>query len=110
MTKLSKAQKEQLIAIAMGVVGVIAPFNFPLILSIRSVAPALALGNAGHQAHGLAEGQAARGRRPLHALKALEQLRQLLAVNLDPAAAQKLQPIGTGQQRADFGGAQPLIA
>jgi benzaldehyde dehydrogenase (NAD) len=29
-----------------GVVAVIAPFNFPLILSIRSVAPALALGNA----------------------------------------------------------------
>ena len=29
-----------------GVVSVIAPFNFPLILSIRSVAPALALGNA----------------------------------------------------------------
>src|SRR6266511_1365407 len=29
-----------------GVVGVIAPFNFPVILSIRSVAPALALGNA----------------------------------------------------------------
>jgi benzaldehyde dehydrogenase (NAD) len=29
-----------------GVVGVIAPFNFPLILSMRSVAPALALGNA----------------------------------------------------------------
>ncbi|MCW2944712.1 MAG: aldehyde dehydrogenase [Actinoallomurus sp.] len=29
-----------------GVVGVISPFNFPLILSIRSVAPALALGNA----------------------------------------------------------------
>ncbi len=28
-----------------GVVGVIAPFNFPLILSIRAVAPALALGN-----------------------------------------------------------------
>lgn len=28
-----------------GVVSVIAPFNFPLILSIRSVAPALALGN-----------------------------------------------------------------
>ena len=25
---------------------VIAPFNFPLILAIRSVAPALALGNA----------------------------------------------------------------
>ncbi len=32
--------------IPAGVVGVIAPFNFPLILSIRSVAPALALGNA----------------------------------------------------------------
>lgn len=30
----------------IGVVGVIAPFNFPLILAIRSVAPALALGNA----------------------------------------------------------------
>ncbi|MGO2110233.1 MAG: aldehyde dehydrogenase family protein [Pseudoclavibacter sp.] len=30
----------------IGVVGVIAPFNFPLILSIRAVAPALALGNA----------------------------------------------------------------
>lgn len=29
-----------------GVVGVISPFNFPLILGIRSVAPALALGNA----------------------------------------------------------------
>jgi benzaldehyde dehydrogenase (NAD) len=29
-----------------GVVTVISPFNFPLILSIRSVAPALALGNA----------------------------------------------------------------
>lgn len=30
----------------VGVVSVIAPFNFPIILSIRSVAPALALGNA----------------------------------------------------------------
>jgi benzaldehyde dehydrogenase (NAD) len=29
-----------------GVVGVISPFNFPLILAIRSVAPALALGNS----------------------------------------------------------------
>src|SRR5215211_6027525 len=29
-----------------GVVGVIAPFNFPLILGMRSVAPALAVGNA----------------------------------------------------------------
>lgn len=31
---------------AVGVVGVISPFNFPLILSIRSIAPALAAGNA----------------------------------------------------------------
>jgi len=30
----------------LGVVGVISPFNFPAILSMRSVAPALALGNA----------------------------------------------------------------
>ncbi|NDK23989.1 aldehyde dehydrogenase family protein [Streptomyces sp. TR1341] len=29
-----------------GVVGVIAPFNFPLVLAVRAVAPALALGNA----------------------------------------------------------------
>lgn len=29
-----------------GVIGVISPFNFPLLLSMRSVAPALALGNA----------------------------------------------------------------
>ena len=29
-----------------GVVGVISPFNFPLILSIRAVSPALATGNA----------------------------------------------------------------
>lgn len=28
-----------------GVVGVISPFNFPLVLSVRSIAPALALGN-----------------------------------------------------------------
>jgi len=29
-----------------GVVGVISPFNFPLVLSIRAIAPALAVGNA----------------------------------------------------------------
>ncbi|WP_322982177.1 aldehyde dehydrogenase family protein, partial [Pseudomonas sp. C11] len=29
-----------------GVVGVISPFNFPMVLSLRSVAPALAAGNA----------------------------------------------------------------
>jgi benzaldehyde dehydrogenase (NAD) len=32
--------------VPLGVVGVISPFNFPLILSMRSVAPALASGNA----------------------------------------------------------------
>ncbi len=32
--------------IPVGVVGVITPWNFPLLLAIRSVAPALALGNA----------------------------------------------------------------
>jgi benzaldehyde dehydrogenase (NAD) len=31
---------------ALGVVGVISPFNFPLYLALRAVAPALALGNA----------------------------------------------------------------
>ncbi|WP_408330383.1 benzaldehyde dehydrogenase [Paraburkholderia agricolaris] len=32
--------------IPIGVVGVIAPWNFPLLLAIRSIAPALALGNS----------------------------------------------------------------
>lgn len=32
--------------VPVGVVGVISPFNFPAILSMRSIAPALALGNA----------------------------------------------------------------
>jgi benzaldehyde dehydrogenase (NAD) len=32
--------------VPVGVVGVISPWNFPLILALRSVAPALALGNA----------------------------------------------------------------
>jgi benzaldehyde dehydrogenase (NAD) len=32
--------------IPLGVVGVISPFNFPLVLSMRAVAPALAAGNA----------------------------------------------------------------
>lgn len=32
--------------VPLGVVGVIAPFNFPLILAIRAVVPALAMGNA----------------------------------------------------------------
>ncbi|MEV0185946.1 benzaldehyde dehydrogenase [Streptomyces sp. NPDC050625] len=32
--------------VPLGVVGVISPWNFPLILSVRAIAPALALGNA----------------------------------------------------------------
>jgi benzaldehyde dehydrogenase (NAD) len=32
--------------VPLGVIGVISPFNFPLLLSMRSVAPALAAGNA----------------------------------------------------------------
>jgi benzaldehyde dehydrogenase (NAD) len=32
--------------VPLGVIGVISPFNFPLILSVRSVAPALAAGNS----------------------------------------------------------------
>lgn len=39
--KLSIARR-----IPLGVVGVISPFNFPLYLALRAVAPALALGNA----------------------------------------------------------------
>jgi benzaldehyde dehydrogenase (NAD) len=41
MPRLSMARR-----VPVGVVGVIAPFNVPTILSIRAVAPALALGNA----------------------------------------------------------------
>ena len=40
-TRISMARR-----IPHGVVGVISPFNFPLILAIRAVAPALAVGNA----------------------------------------------------------------
>ncbi len=39
--------KENLIYhVPVGVIGVISPFNFPLVLSMRSVAPAIATGNA----------------------------------------------------------------
>jgi benzaldehyde dehydrogenase (NAD) len=37
---------EELVRVAHGVVGVISPFNFPLILSMRAIAAALATGNA----------------------------------------------------------------
>ena len=39
-------KENRLYRIPVGVVGVISPFNFPFLLSVKSVAPALALGNA----------------------------------------------------------------
>ena len=42
----SDGRTEEAIRVAHGVVGVISPFNFPLILSMRAVAAALACGNA----------------------------------------------------------------
>ncbi len=41
-----RGAREELIRVPHGVVGVISPFNFPLILSIRAIAAALATGNA----------------------------------------------------------------
>ncbi|WP_035805391.1 aldehyde dehydrogenase family protein [Kitasatospora mediocidica] len=38
-------KENRLYRLPVGVVGVISPFNFPLLLSLKSVAPALALGN-----------------------------------------------------------------
>ncbi len=39
-------REEEVIRVAHGVVGVISPFNFPLILSVRAIAAALATGNS----------------------------------------------------------------
>ncbi|MFI9272387.1 aldehyde dehydrogenase family protein [Kitasatospora sp. NPDC052896] len=39
-------KENRLYRLPVGVVGVISPFNFPLFLSVKAVAPALALGNA----------------------------------------------------------------
>ncbi|MFC5723767.1 aldehyde dehydrogenase family protein [Streptomyces gamaensis] len=39
-------KENRLYRLPVGVVGVISPFNFPFLLSMKSVAPALALGNA----------------------------------------------------------------
>ncbi|GGR43917.1 aldehyde dehydrogenase family protein [Streptomyces netropsis] len=39
-------KENRLYRVPVGVIGVISPFNFPFLLSIKSVAPALALGNA----------------------------------------------------------------
>ncbi|MEV0487927.1 aldehyde dehydrogenase family protein [Streptomyces sp. NPDC050508] len=38
-------KENRVYSLPVGVVGVISPFNFPLLLSLKSVAPALALGN-----------------------------------------------------------------
>ncbi|MDV9172888.1 aldehyde dehydrogenase family protein [Streptomyces sp. W16] len=38
-------KENRVYSVPVGVVGVISPFNFPLLLSLKSVAPALALGN-----------------------------------------------------------------
>ncbi|WP_431042989.1 aldehyde dehydrogenase family protein [Streptomyces sp. P1-3] len=42
----SDGKENRLYRLPVGVVGVISPFNFPFLLSLKSVAPALALGNA----------------------------------------------------------------
>ena len=46
LTSVRPDATEELIRVPHGVVGVISPFNFPLILSIRAIAAALATGNA----------------------------------------------------------------
>jgi benzaldehyde dehydrogenase (NAD) len=46
LIRSAKPRMSMVRRVPAGVVGVIAPFNAPLILGIRSVAPALALGNA----------------------------------------------------------------
>lgn len=46
LLRSSKPRLSMARRLPVGIVGVISPFNFPQILSIRSVAPALALGNA----------------------------------------------------------------
>ncbi|MGW3268060.1 aldehyde dehydrogenase family protein [Streptomyces sp. NPDC001056] len=41
----SEGKENRVYRVPVGVVGVISPFNFPFLLSLKSVAPALALGN-----------------------------------------------------------------
>lgn len=41
-----RGRENQYVRIPVGVVGVISPWNFPLLLSLRAVLPALAMGNA----------------------------------------------------------------
>ncbi|WP_326696486.1 aldehyde dehydrogenase family protein [Streptomyces sp. NBC_01754] len=42
----AEGRENHVYRVPVGVVGVISPFNFPFLLSLKSVAPALALGNA----------------------------------------------------------------
>ncbi|WLQ32700.1 aldehyde dehydrogenase family protein [Streptomyces castrisilvae] len=42
----TEGKENRVYRVPVGVVGVISPFNFPFLLSLKSVAPALALGNA----------------------------------------------------------------
>ncbi len=42
----AEGKENRVYRVPVGVVGVISPFNFPFLLSLKSVAPALALGNA----------------------------------------------------------------
>ncbi|OON75348.1 aldehyde dehydrogenase family protein [Streptomyces tsukubensis] len=46
LPSLTPGKENRLYRKPVGVVGVICPFNFPLLVALRSVAPALALGNA----------------------------------------------------------------
>ncbi|WP_203182990.1 aldehyde dehydrogenase family protein [Streptomyces pratensis] len=46
LLRSSKSRLSAVRRVPLGVVGVISPFNFPAILALRSVAPALAAGNA----------------------------------------------------------------
>ncbi len=46
ITSPVEGKENRIYRVPVGVVGVITPFNFPFLLAIRSVAPALSLGNA----------------------------------------------------------------
>ncbi|MGW9118619.1 aldehyde dehydrogenase family protein [Streptomyces sp. NPDC055663] len=46
LSALADGKENRLYRLPVGVVGVISPFNFPFLVAMKSVAPALALGNA----------------------------------------------------------------
>ena len=45
VSSMIPGKENRVYRLPVGVVGVISPFNFPLYLSIRAIAPALAVGN-----------------------------------------------------------------